>query len=298
MAAKIWSSDRHPIDDHLVTHGEAMGRDVTATVRALVRCARYGVGSFGWSVSNPFRDVGTGVRRVTRPYPNVVWQSSISRGIGPDLGGHASKSYPAWTQGGHAHFSTAPRGGSPKTEKEEPTPNGNNHQAHRVNEQITARQVRLIHQTDASNESSSDDDDGDDDVEESSDDAQNSPNEQKPTHEVISTLVALRRAKQLGLDLVEVNARADPPVCRLMNYDTFRYAQKVKVRVGAFPNPTHTVCTYVVPEGRITSACLPVQGKLPRLPRPTRLTRPTIPPRLVNRKTLTLFWQPSTGAFG
>ena len=52
------------------------------------------------------------------------------------------------------------------------------------------------------------------------------------THEVLSVLVALRRAKQAGLDLVEVNARADPPVCRLMRYDSFRYARKQKEREG------------------------------------------------------------------
>ncbi len=31
-----------------------------------------------------------------------------------------------------------------------------------------------------------------------------------------------------GLDLVEVSANADPPVCRIMNYDKFRYEQKKK----------------------------------------------------------------------
>lgn len=33
-----------------------------------------------------------------------------------------------------------------------------------------------------------------------------------------------------GLDLVEVSANADPPVCRIMNYDKFRYEQKKKAQ--------------------------------------------------------------------
>ena len=35
-------------------------------------------------------------------------------------------------------------------------------------------------------------------------------------------------ADEEGLDLVEVSANADPPVCRIMNYDKFRYEQKKK----------------------------------------------------------------------
>jgi len=35
-------------------------------------------------------------------------------------------------------------------------------------------------------------------------------------------------AYEEGLDLVEVSANADPPVCRIMNYDKFRYEQKKK----------------------------------------------------------------------
>lgn len=33
-----------------------------------------------------------------------------------------------------------------------------------------------------------------------------------------------------GLDLVVVSANADPPVCRVMNYDKFRYEQKKKIQ--------------------------------------------------------------------
>ena len=79
----------------------------------------------------------------------------------------------------------------------------------RVNQQITARQVRLV----------SDPGDGGGEA-----------GGEKKSHEVISTIVAIRRAKQAGLDLVEVNPRANPPVCRLMNYDAFRYELRQKER--------------------------------------------------------------------
>ncbi len=40
---------------------------------------------------------------------------------------------------------------------------------------------------------------------------------------------AIAAAKELGLDLVEVAATADPPVCRIMDYGKFKYeAQKKK----------------------------------------------------------------------
>jgi translation initiation factor IF-3 len=41
---------------------------------------------------------------------------------------------------------------------------------------------------------------------------------------------ALEKAYDEGLDLVEVSANASPPVCRIMNYDKFRYEQKKKLQ--------------------------------------------------------------------
>ncbi len=41
---------------------------------------------------------------------------------------------------------------------------------------------------------------------------------------------ALNKAYEEGLDLVEMSANADPPVCRIMNYDKFRYEQKKKLQ--------------------------------------------------------------------
>jgi len=43
-----------------------------------------------------------------------------------------------------------------------------------------------------------------------------------PLHE------ALRIAESQGVDLVEVAAEAQPPVCRILDYGKFRYLQRKK----------------------------------------------------------------------
>ena len=40
--------------------------------------------------------------------------------------------------------------------------------------------------------------------------------------------MALTKAHELGLDLVEVSPESRPPVCRIMDYGKFKYAQKKK----------------------------------------------------------------------
>ena len=46
---------------------------------------------------------------------------------------------------------------------------------------------------------------------------------------VVPTADALRRALDVGLDLLEVSPNADPPVCKILDYGRFRYeAQKKK----------------------------------------------------------------------
>ncbi|SHK85258.1 translation initiation factor 3 (bIF-3) [Maribacter caenipelagi] len=37
---------------------------------------------------------------------------------------------------------------------------------------------------------------------------------------------ALEKAEELGLDLVEISPKADPPVCKIMEYKKFLYEQK------------------------------------------------------------------------
>src|SRR6266550_2620331 len=44
----------------------------------------------------------------------------------------------------------------------------------------------------------------------------------------VSTADALRRAREAGLDLVEVAPNARPPVCKIMDYGKWRYQQQKK----------------------------------------------------------------------
>ena len=69
-------------------------------------------------------------------------------------------------------------------------------QQYRVNEQIRAREVRIVG----------------DGIESS----------------VMSTSRAIQLAEQQGVDLVEISPNAEPPVCRLIDYSKFIYQQKKK----------------------------------------------------------------------
>ncbi|WP_131839383.1 translation initiation factor IF-3 [Acetobacteroides hydrogenigenes] len=70
-------------------------------------------------------------------------------------------------------------------------------EGHKINEAITARQVRLV---------------GD--------------NIENPG--VFSIADARKLANELDLDLVEISPNADPPVCRIIDYQKFLYQQKKK----------------------------------------------------------------------
>ena len=45
---------------------------------------------------------------------------------------------------------------------------------------------------------------------------------------IIPIREALTKAEELGLDLVEIAATANPPVCKIMDYKKFLYEQKKK----------------------------------------------------------------------
>ncbi len=49
---------------------------------------------------------------------------------------------------------------------------------------------------------------------------------------VLETVDALQRAKELGLDLVEVAPQEKPPVCRIMDFGKFKYQQKKRQHKG------------------------------------------------------------------
>ena len=77
-------------------------------------------------------------------------------------------------------------------------PNDNKDAGHRVNEEITARQVRIVGENIEST--------------------------------VVSIQEALRLARERELDLVEISPKADPPVCRIIDYQKFLYQQKRKAK--------------------------------------------------------------------
>ena len=68
---------------------------------------------------------------------------------------------------------------------------------HKINERIRAQQVRVVGE-----------------------------NVENPG--VYSLAEALRMADDLELDLVEISPSADPPVCRIIDYQKFLYQQKKK----------------------------------------------------------------------
>src|SRR5579859_3458115 len=43
---------------------------------------------------------------------------------------------------------------------------------------------------------------------------------------VLQTHEALRMAQEQGLDLVEVNPKADPPVCKILDFGKYKYEEK------------------------------------------------------------------------
>lgn len=49
---------------------------------------------------------------------------------------------------------------------------------------------------------------------------------------ITSTRDALEYAADRSLDLVEVAAQADPPVCRVMNYSKYKYEQELKAKAA------------------------------------------------------------------
>ena len=77
--------------------------------------------------------------------------------------------------------------------------NNNNKNGQRINEMIRVREVRLI------------DDEGN----------------QKG---IVPTIEALKLAKEKDLDLVEVSANANPPVCKILDYGKYRFEQEKKLR--------------------------------------------------------------------
>ncbi len=69
----------------------------------------------------------------------------------------------------------------------------------RINEEITASKVRLV-------------------------------GDNIPEQGIYSVSEALKMADELGLDLVEITSKVDPPVCKIIDYQKFLYQQKKKAK--------------------------------------------------------------------
>ena len=108
---------------------------------------------------------------------------------------------------------------------------------------ISARQVRLV----------SDPGDGGGDA-----------GGEKRSHEIISTIVAIRRAKQAGLDLVEVNPRARPARVsphRITTRSDTNFVRRSATRVSARWNAADTtMCQELEASARISANDLRSQG--------------------------------------
>jgi len=51
-----------------------------------------------------------------------------------------------------------------------------------------------------------------------------------PNPGIFSTLEAIKMAESMELDLVEISPKADPPVCKIIDYQKFIYQQKKKAK--------------------------------------------------------------------
>lgn len=58
---------------------------------------------------------------------------------------------------------------------------------------------------------------------------------------IVNTKEALEMARQKGYDLVEVSAKAHPPVCRIMDYGKYRYELSKKAKMAK--KKQHTIQT-------------------------------------------------------
>ena len=63
---------------------------------------------------------------------------------------------------------------------------------------------------------------------------------------VMDTKVALEKAREMGLDLIEISASASPPIAKIVDYGKFKYDQKkkdkeIKAKVQVFETKTTQV---------------------------------------------------------
>ena len=57
---------------------------------------------------------------------------------------------------------------------------------------------------------------------------------------IVEKYIAMGKAREAGLDLVEVSPTSDPPVCRIMDYGKWLYEQKRKAKEGRKKSHLHS----------------------------------------------------------
>lgn len=57
---------------------------------------------------------------------------------------------------------------------------------------------------------------------------------------ILEKHIAMSKAREAGMDLVEVAPQSDPPVCRIMDYGKWLYEQKRKIRESRKRSHHHT----------------------------------------------------------
>jgi translation initiation factor IF-3 len=60
---------------------------------------------------------------------------------------------------------------------------------------------------------------------------------------IVKLYEALGKARETGMDLVEVAPTSDPPVCRIMDYGKWLYQQERKIREAHKKHHYHTMTT-------------------------------------------------------
>lgn len=58
---------------------------------------------------------------------------------------------------------------------------------------------------------------------------------------IVERFEAVGKAREAGLDLVEVAPQSDPPVCRIMDYGKWLYQQKIKLRHASKKHHHHAM---------------------------------------------------------
>ncbi len=95
-------------------------------------------------------------------------------------------------------YNPGPRPPRPQQQPQQRRANNNSKDPNAINEHIRAREVRLVG----------------DNVEPG----------------IYSIQEALKKAEELELDLVEISATANPPVCKILDYQKYLYQQKKKLK--------------------------------------------------------------------